>query len=123
MYNYRFNAINIKIEATKYYAITKGEGYLYGRKMDIKNWIHPAKHITIIEGQDHSTHYIQAYIDGSKNEVRVGSGIAVFAGDNLKTTLRYRQNEWCTNNQDKQMAILKALEYIQLNEEKEKKQP
>jgi hypothetical protein len=42
--------INIKIEeATKCYAITEGEGYLYDREMDIKNWIHPAKHITIIE--------------------------------------------------------------------------
>jgi len=82
--------INVKIEeATKYYAITKGEGYLYDREMDIKNWIHPAKHITIIEGQDDSTHYTQAYTDGSKNEAGVGSGIAVFAGGNLKTTLRW----------------------------------
>ena len=113
--------INIKIEeATNYYAVTKGEEYLYDREMDIKNWIHPAKHITIIEGQDDSTHYIQAYTDGSKNEVAVGSGIAVFAGGNLKTTLRYKLNERCTNNQAKQMAILKALEHIQLNEEKKK---
>jgi len=53
--------LNIRIEeATKYYAITKGEGYLYDREMDMKNWIHPAKHITIIEGQDNSTHYVQA---------------------------------------------------------------
>jgi ribonuclease HI len=51
--------------------------------------------------------------------VGVGSRIAVFAGGNLKTTLRYRLNERCTNSQVKQMAILKALEYIQqLNEEK-----
>jgi hypothetical protein len=66
--------------------------------MDIKNWIHPAKHVTIIEGQDDSTHYIQAYKDGSKNEAGVGSGRAVFTGGNLKTTLRYRLNERCTNN-------------------------
>ena len=80
--------------------------------------MHPAKHITIIEGQDDGTHYIEAYTDGSKNEAWVGSGIAVFAGGNLKTTLRYRLNEPCTNNQAEQLAILKALEYIQLNEEK-----
>jgi hypothetical protein len=67
--------INIKIEeVTKYYTITKGEGNLYDREMDIKNWIHPAKHLTIIEGQDDSTHYIQAYTDGSKNDAGVGSG-------------------------------------------------
>jgi hypothetical protein len=110
--------INIKIEeATKYYAITKGEDYLYDREMDIKNWIHPAKHITVIEGQADSTHYIQAYTDGNKKEEGVGSGIAAFAGGNLKTTLRYRLNEWCTNNQAEQMAILKALEYTQLYKE------
>ena len=87
--------------------------------MDIKNWIHPAKRITIIEGQDDSTHYIQAYTDGSKNEAGVGSGIAVFADSNLKTTLRYRLSERCTNNQAEQMAILKALEYIQHLKEEE----
>jgi len=115
--------INIKIEeATNYYAVTKGEGYRYDWEMGIKNWIHLAKHITLIEGQDDSTHYIEAYTDGSKNEAGVGSGIAVFAGGNLKTTLRYRLNERCTNNQAERMAILKALEYIQQTNE-EKKQP
>ena len=111
--------INIKIEeVTKYYEITKGEESLYDREMDIKNWKHPAKHITIIEGQDDSTHYIQSHTDGSKNEAGVGSGIAAFADSNLKTTLRYRLNERCTNNQTEQMAILKALEYIHLKEGK-----
>ena len=58
--------INIKTEeVTKYYEFTKGEGSLYDREMDIKNWIRPAKHITIIEGKCDSTHYIQAYTDGS----------------------------------------------------------
>jgi len=66
--------ININIEeATKYYTIIKGEGNLYDREMDIKNWIYPAKHITIIEGQDDSTHYIQAYTDDNKNDAGVGS--------------------------------------------------
>ena len=67
--------INIKIEeATKYYTISKDEGTLYDREMDIKNWIHLAKHITIIKGQDDSTYYIQAYTDCSKNDAGVGSG-------------------------------------------------
>jgi ribonuclease HI len=51
-----------------------------------------------------------ACTDGSKNEAGVGSGIAVFSGSSLKTTLKYRLNERCTNNQAEQMAILKALE-------------
>jgi ribonuclease HI len=81
--------------------------------MEVKNWIHPAKHITVIDSLEESTHYIHAYTDGSKNEAGVGSGIAVFSGSSLKTTLKYRLNERCTNNQAEQMAILKALEYIQ----------
>jgi hypothetical protein len=79
--------------------------------------------ITIIEVQDVSTHYIQAYTDGSKNEARVCSAIAVFADGNLKTTVIYRLNEQCTNNQAKQMAILKALEYIQQLNKKGKNSP
>ena len=71
-------------------------------------------------GHEDSTHYIHAYTDGSKNEAGVGSGIAIFSGSNLKTTLKYRLNEKCTNNQAEQMAILKALEYIQHLGEEEK---
>jgi len=63
---------------------------MYDREMDIKNWIHPAKLITIIEAKENSTHNIQTYTDGSKSEAGVGSGIAVSTGGNLKTTLRYR---------------------------------
>jgi ribonuclease HI len=78
--------------------------------MEVKNWIHQAKHITIIDGHEDSTHYIRAYTDGSKNEAGVVSGVAVFSGSSLKTTLKYGLNERCTNNQAEQMAILKALE-------------
>jgi ribonuclease HI len=88
--------------------------------MEIKNWIHPANLITITEGQEDSTHFIQAYTDGSKHEAAVGSGIVVFASSNLMTTLRYRLNDRCTNNQDEQLAILKALQYVQNLKEEEK---
>jgi len=77
----------IKVEeATKYYEITKGEGSLYDREMEVKNWIHPAKHITVIDGHKDSTLYIHAYTDGSKNEVGVGSGIAIFSGSSQDNT-------------------------------------
>jgi ribonuclease HI len=88
--------------------------------MEVTNWIHPAKHITIIDGHEDSTHNIHAYTDGSKNEAGVGAGIAIFLGNRLKTTLKYRLHERCTNNQAEQMAILKALEYIQRLKEEEK---
>jgi len=61
--------INIRIEeATKYFEITNSEGLLYDKEMEAKNWIHPAKHITIIDGQEDSTHNIHAYTDGSKTK-------------------------------------------------------
>jgi len=86
---------------------------MYDRAMDIRNWVHPSKNITIIEGQEKNTHCLQMYTNGTKNEEDVGSGIAVFAGTNLITTQMYRLNGRCTNNQTEQLAILKALECIQ----------
>jgi hypothetical protein len=105
--------INFKIEeAAKLHELTKEEGTWYDRAMDIKNWVHPSKRITIIEGQEKNTHSLQVYTDGSKNEGGVGSGIAGFAGNNLITTQMNRLNGRCTNNQAEQLAILKALECI-----------
>ena len=81
--------------------------------MEIRHWIHPSKHISIIEGQERTTHSLQVYTDGSKNEDGVGSGIAVYAGSNLIAIQMYRLNGRCSNNQAEQLAILKALECIQ----------
>ena len=80
--------------------------------MEVKNWIHPAKHVKIIEGHGNSPHYIHAYIDGSKCDSGVGSGIAVLSDNNLTATLKYKLNGRYSNNQAEQVAILKALEYI-----------
>jgi len=81
--------INIKMEETgKYYEITKGTGIHYDREMEVKNWNHPTKQVKIIEAHEESPQYIQAYTDGTKSEVGVESGIAVFSGNNLKTTLK-----------------------------------
>ena len=113
--------INIKIEETgKYYEITKGKGIHYDREMEVKNWDHPAKQVKITEAHEESSQYIQAYTDGSKSEVGVGSGIAIFSGNNLKMTLKYRLHKHCSNNQAEQMAVLKTLEYIQTSKAEEK---
>jgi len=108
--------IHIKTEeAGRYYKITKGKGIQYGRKMEVINWIHLAKHVKLIEGHENSPHYIHAYTDGSKNDSGVGYGIAIFSNNNLTATLKYRLNGRCSNNQVEQMAILKVLKYIQYN--------
>ena len=97
----------------KFYEITKRKGSQYDREMEVKNWTHPAKFVNIIEGHEERTHSIHAYTDGSKNDAGVGSGIAIFLDNSLLTCLKYRLNDRCSNNQAEQMAILKALDYIQ----------
>ena len=92
--------IHIKIEeAGRYYEITKGKGIQYDREMEVKNWIHPAKHVKLIEGHENSPHYMHAYTDGSTSDSGVGSGIAIFSDNNLTVTLTYRLNGRRSNNQ------------------------
>ena len=68
------------------------------------------------EGCDDRSHPVQAYTDATKNDLGVGAGIAIFLDNNVRATLKFRLNGRCTNNQAEQMAILKALEYIQYTE-------
>ena len=82
----------------------------------MENWKHPGKHVKTIEGYEGSSHHIQAYTDGSKNDLGVGAGIEIFLDNNLRATLKYRLNGRCNNNQAEQMAILKALECLQCTE-------
>jgi ribonuclease HI len=51
--------------------------------------------------------------DGSKSDTGVGAGVVIFHDNELIKAMQYRLNEQCSNNQAEQMAILKALEYIQ----------
>jgi len=91
--------INIKIEETgKFYEVTKGIGTQYDREMEMENWNLPAAHVKIIEGYEDSLHPIQAYTDGSKNDLGVGAGIAISLDNNLTAALKYRLNGRCTNN-------------------------
>jgi len=109
--------INIKIEETeKYYKSVKGQGNLFDREMEVKNWKHPANTVEIVDGQEDSKHYIHVYTDGSKCEHRVGSGIAIFKESKLIDTKKYKLNGQCSNNQAEQLAILKALENVQFLE-------
>ena len=113
--------ISIKIEETgKFFEIIKGIRTQYDREMEMENWNYPATHVKIIEGYEDISHPIQAYTDGSKNDLGVGARIAIFLDNNLTATWKYRLNGRCTNNQMEQMAILKALEYMQYTESGEK---
>jgi ribonuclease HI len=52
------------------------------------------------------------YTDGSKSELGVGAGVAIFRRTELVTQLQYRLDSRCSNNQAEQLAIVKALEAL-----------
>ena len=50
----------------------------------------------------------------SKSEKGVGSGVAVFTGKLLAEQLKFKLENRCSNNQAAQLAIVKALEVIEM---------
>ena len=109
--------IHIKIEeAARLYQYTGGsimEKRQFDNNKAARFWQHPAETtIRISEGNEEESP-LQIYTDGSKTEKGVGSAIAIYrSGKNIKT-LQYKLNKNCTNNQAEQLAVLKALEYIE----------
>jgi ribonuclease HI len=103
-------------EAVKQYNSTKGKGsqtQLIDRQGELKNWLHPADVVKIIEVKEYKEQTIQVYTDGSKNEHGVGSGVAIFVGEELTAQLKFKLDNRCSNNQAEQLAIAKALEVIE----------
>ena len=80
--------------------------------LDYKDWPHPADCPIITVSEDNNDPTIQAYTDGSKGEQGVGFGAAIFIGTKLVTQIKYKLDNLCSNNQEEQLAILKALEAI-----------
>ena len=78
--------------------------------MELKNLPHPADVVKIIEDNGYKERTFQIYTDGSKNEQRVGSGVAIFVGKELKAQLKFKPDNRCSDNQAEQLAIAKALE-------------
>ena len=48
-------------------------------------WPNPAEAAAVIEVKEYEDQYIQIYTDGSKNELGIGSGVAIFTGKELVT--------------------------------------
>jgi len=81
--------------------------------VELKNLPHPADAAAIIEVKEYDDQTIPIYTDGSKNEQRVGSGLAIFTGKELVTQLKYKLDNRYSNNEAGQLAISKALEAIE----------
>jgi ribonuclease HI len=61
------------------------------------------------------------FTDGSKSEQGVDSGVAVFTGKILMKQLKFKLDNRCSNNQAEQLAIVKALEVIESQQENHNK--
>ena len=76
--------------------------------MQVNVWLHPADTVRVTEFPEDEE--IQIYADGGINDNGVGAGIAIFIKGELQHRLKYKLHNNCSNNQAKQVAIVKAIE-------------
>jgi ribonuclease HI len=76
--------------------------------------------MTILTDSNESTSSTQIFTDGRKSEQGVGAGIAIFRLGKHFRNIQYGLNKRCTNNQAEQLAILRAMEYIENTEIEDK---
>ena len=82
--------------------------------VEIQNWPHAAEVGTIHEVAGNEETSIQAHTDGSKQEQGVGPGAVIFKGSEIIAKLQFKLVNRCSNNQAEQLAILKALEKLEV---------
>ena len=114
--------INIKAEevVTLYNMSTgrKNLEYQIDKAENPRNWLHPADRICVNDTKDDGEEQLwHIFTDGSKSEQGVGSGVAVFTGKVLTEQLKFKLDNRCSNNQAEQLAIVKALEVIESQQE------
>jgi len=81
------------------------------------NWLHPADIVSVNDTKGDSEDQLwHIFTDGSKSEQGVGSGVAVFTGKVLTKQLKFKLDNRCSNNQAEKLAIIKALEVIESQE-------
>jgi ribonuclease HI len=103
------------------YNLTKGRKnleYQIDKAKNPRNWLHPADIISVNDTKDDGEDQLwHIFTDGSKSEQGVGSGVAVFTGKVLMEQLKFKLDNRCSNNQAEQLAIVKALEVIESQQE------
>jgi len=110
--------ILIKLEEkTEHYKIKQKLGHHdieWDSDVEIQNWPHPAEVGIIHEVVGNEETSIQVYTNGSKQEQGVGSGAVIFKGSEMIAKLQIKLDNRCSNNQAEQLAILKALEKLEV---------
>ena len=74
-----------------------------------RRWPHTAEAVDLKYKCDDVEYTIEIYMDSSKNENGVGSGVAIFVNGSLTPQLQYKLAQKCSDNQAEQLAIVKAL--------------
>jgi ribonuclease HI len=82
--------------------------------VEIQNWPHPAEVGIIYKVTGNEDTPIQVYTDGSKQEQGVGSGAVIFKESEMTAKIQFKLDSKCSNNQAEQLAILKALEKLEV---------
>ena len=110
------------LEISTQYNITTGrstEKYQVDKAENPRNWLHLADIVSVNYTKDEGEeHWWNIFTDGSKSEQGVGSGVAVFTGKVLAEQLKFKLDDRCSNNQAEQLAIVKALEVIEMQQVK-----
>jgi ribonuclease HI len=78
----------------------------------VKEWTHPARRLNIMEIRDSTPFSTEIYTDGSKIEGKVGAGEAIYVDQVLKRLCQYKLQNYCSNNQAEQIALLMSLEEL-----------
>lgn len=89
-------------------------GRQYDAPLEPSNWTHPAEKVHIKETEETTEYPIKIYTDGSKTGDKVGAAAAIFKEDTPIRQLKYRLDGKCSNNQAEQIAILKALQELEI---------
>jgi len=82
--------------------------------VEIQNWPHAAEFGIIHEVVGNEETSIQVYTDGRKQEQGVASEAVIFKGSEMIAKLQIKLDNRCFNNQAEQLAILKALEKLEV---------
>jgi ribonuclease HI len=109
--------INIKLkEVVKRYNInkrTRNHTFELHSDVELKHWLHTADAVAIKEVAGNEKASVHAYTDGSKHGQRVGSGAAIFIGNEIMAQIKSKLDIRCSYNQADQLATVNALEAIE----------
>jgi len=82
----------------------------------VRYWRHPAE-LAIVQEVENGTKYTtETFTDGSKIGDNVGAVRIIFVNGKLVHQLKFKLHGHCSNNQGEQIAILKVLEKLELQD-------